>query len=57
MDEKINFKKFNTVENCMLNIVAEGEAEVLASIEAIADPINRFGARQVFYLAKERLAK
>jgi hypothetical protein len=48
-------KKYNELENMMLNIVDFGAEQMYNEIEDIIDPIKRFNQRHTFFNALEKL--
>lgn len=48
-------KKFNPVDNMMLNIVEEGEEFIFRNIEYIIDPLERIKQKGIYFEAIKRL--
>lgn len=55
--ENFKFHNITPIENMLINIQAEGQQEVLQSIEEEKDAIKRFKKRNLFYTAIKKLEK
>jgi len=50
-------KKYNQLENMMINIVEFGEKEIWLDIEIISDPIERAKQKGLYYKALKKINK
>jgi len=50
-------KKYDEIENMMLDIVDFGKEITYNEIEEIIDPIKRFNARHIFFDALDKIEK
>jgi len=55
MENHFPFHHLSELENMLINIQAEGQQEVLHSIEEEKDAIKRFKKRNLFYTALNKL--
>jgi len=55
MENHFPFHHLSELENMMSNIIAEGQQDVLQSIEEEKDAIKRFKKRNLFYTAINKL--